>query len=568
VIALSGLQGAFFAPLGVAFVLATLASLLVALTVTPSLALLLLDSRAPAEEPGFLHAVKDRHGRLLARVCARPGLAVGVVAVLALVVVVMAPLFGSELLPAFRERHYVVGISGPPGASFDWMRDAGTRLSQRLLALPEVLSVEEQIGRAEAGEDTWPPGKGEFHIRLKDVGAGGEDKALAGIRNALAQTPGIHSEVTTFLGDRIGESLSGETAAIVVSVQGNDLDLLDKVAAQVASALRATPGTADVQLKSEPGNPMLGVALDPARMVLHGVNRSDAGDAIRAAFAGLDAGQVVLPTRSVPVAVTLPPQSRQDPEMLGETLVRGAGGTAVRLRDIASIGLGDTRAIIEHQGGQRRQVVTANVAPGVDVASVVARAKARIGHDVAMPAGTFLSWAGAAEGAAAAQRDIAWHVGIAAVAMVALLVVAFGGLRPALLILAGLPLALLGGMLAVAATGGVISLGALVGFISLFGISARNAILLVSHVDHLVHEEGAEWSMATILRATRERVTPIVLTALVTGFALLPIAAESGQAGREIEGPMALVILGGLITSLVLVLMILPALIWRYRVKG
>ena len=565
VIALSGLQGAFFAPLGVAFVLATLASLLVALTVTPSLALLLLDTRAPADEPAFLHAVKDRHGRLLARICARPGLALGVVGVLALVVVAMAPLFGSELMPAFRERHYVVGISGPPGASFDWMRDAGTRLSHRLLALPEVLTVEEQIGRAEAGEDTWPPGKGEFHIRLKDVGAGGEDRALAGIRAALAATPGIHGEVTTFLGDRIGESLSGETAAIVVSVQGNDLDALDKVAAQVAGALRATPGTADVQLKSEPGNPMLGVTLDPARMVLHGVNRTDAGDAIRAAFAGLDAGQVVLPTRSVPVAVTLPPQSRQDPEMLGETLVRGAGGTAVRLRDIASIGLGDTRAIIEHQGGQRRQVVTANVAPGVDVASVVAKAKARIGHDVTMPAGTFLSWAGAAEGAAAARRDIAWHVGIAGVAMIALLVVAFGGLRPALLILAGLPLALLGGMLAVWGTGGVISLGALVGFISLFGISARNAILLVSHVDHLVEEEGAAWSMATILRATRERVTPIVLTALVTGFALLPIAAESGQAGREIEGPMALVILGGLLTSLVLVLMILPALIWRWR---
>ena len=199
------------------------------------------------------------------------------------------------------------------------------------------------------------------------------------------------------------------------------------------------------------------------------------------------------------------------------------------------------------------------------MASVVAKAKARIGHDVTMPAGTFLSWAGAAEGAAAARRDIAWHVGIAGVAMIALLVVAFGGLRPALLILAGLPLALLGGMLAVWGTGGVISLGALVGFISLFGISARNAILLVSHVDHLVEEEGAAWSMATILRATRERVTPIVLTALVTGFALLPIAAESGQAGREIEGPMALVILGGLLTSLVLVLMILPALIWRWR---
>ena len=565
VIALSGLQGAFFAPLGIAFVLATIASLVVALTVTPALALLLLDGRKPADEPHFLERFKQHHARLLIRMSNHPRTAMGLVGLLALVVVLAAPLFGSELLPAFRERHYVVQISGPPGASFDWMRQTGIRLSHKLMALPEVLSVEEQMGRAEAGEDTWPPGKGEFHVRLKDIGARGEDSALLGIRKALAETPGLHSEVTTFLGDRISESLSGETAAIVISVQGNALDTLDKLAAQMAQIMRGTPGAVDVQVKAEPGNQMLSITLDPVRMALHGVSRSDAGSAIRAAFAGMDAGEVVLPDRNVPVAVTLPAQLRQDPEMLGRTLVRASGGNAVRLADIATIGAGDARAMIEHQGGQRRQVITANVAPGSDVATVVAAARARIAHDVKMPAGTFLSWAGAAEGAAAAQRDIAWHVGLAALAMVALLVVAFGGLRPALLILAGLPLALFGGMAAVAVTGGVISLGALVGFISLFGISARNAILLVSHVDQIVAEEGAAWSLATVLRATRERVTPILLTALVTGFALLPIAAESGQSGREIEGPMAVVILGGLMTSLCLVLMILPVLIWRWR---
>ncbi|WP_353228648.1 efflux RND transporter permease subunit [Novosphingobium sp.] len=568
VILLTGLQGAFFAPLGVAFVLATLASLVVALTVTPALALLLLDGRAPADEPRFLERIKQHHARALIRLSGHPRFAMGLVALLALVVVLMAPLFGSELLPAFRERHYVVQVAGPPGASFDWMRATGVRLSQRLLALPEVLSVEEQMGRAEAGEDTWPPGQGEFHVRLKDVGARGEDSALAGIRDALAQTPGLHSEVTTFLGDRISESLSGETAAIVISVQGNDLDTLDRLAARIAGIMRATPGTVDVQVKSEPGNQMLGITLDPVRMAQHGVSRSDAGDAIRASFAGLDAGQVVLADRNIPVAVTLPAELRRDPEMLGRILVRASGGNAVRLSDIASIGAGDTRAMIEHQGGQRRQIITANVANASDVGSVVAAAQARIAHDVAMPAGTFVSWAGAAEGAAAARNEIAWHVGLAAIAMIALLVVAFGGLRPALLILAGLPLALFGGMLAVAMTGGTISLGALVGFISLFGISARNAILLVSHVDQLVAEEGAAWSLGTVLRATRERVTPILLTALVTGFALLPIAAESGQSGREIEGPMAVVILGGLATSLILVLMVLPVLIWRWRVAG
>lgn len=565
VIALGGLQGAFFAPLGVAFVLAVLASLLVALTVTPALALLLLGSRAMPAEPGLVTRLKRWHERALLRIMPHPRAAAAVVAALSLAAAAIVPLFGGELLPAFRERHYVVQLTGPAGAGFDWMRQTGLRLSHAFLALPEVLSVEEQMGRAEAGEDTWPPSQGEFHIRLKDVGAAGEDRALDGIRKALAGTPGLHSEVTTFLGDRISESLSGETAAIAISVQGPSLDALDRLAAQVATIVRATPGAVDVRLKSEPGTPVLGVNLDPARMALHGVSRADAGAAIRAAFVGMDAGEVMLPDRSVPVAVTVPDALRRDPEMLGQILVRSSGGTAVPLRDIATIGAGEARAVIEHQGGQRRQVITANVAPGADVATVVAKARATIARRLTMPPGTFLSFAGAAEGAKAAQRDIAWHVTLAGLAMIALLVVAFGGLRAALLILAGVPLAMFGGVLAVAGSGAVLSLGSLVGFISLFGISARNAILLVSHVDHLVAEEGAPWSLETVLRAARERVTPILLTALVTAFALLPIAAESGQSGREIEGPMAVVILGGLATSLVLVLLVLPALIWRWR---
>lgn len=568
VILLTGLQGAFFAPLALAFLLATLASLVVAMTVTPALALLLLRGREPAAEAVALVRLKDRHAPLVARICARPREAAFAVALIGVVVLAAVPLFGSELLPAFRERHYVLQVSGPPGASLDWMKQTGMRLSHQLLAIPQVLSVEEQMGRAEAGEDTWPPNKGELHLRLKDVNGQGEDQALAAIRDVLAKTPALQSEVTTFLGDRISESLSGETAAISVSVHGSDLDVLDRVAGQVAAALSATPGTVDVQERSAPGTPMLGITLDPARMGLHGVTAADAGDAIRATFAGLDAGQVALADRAIDVAIALPPALHRDPEALGKVLVRGVGGSAVPLDDIAEISLGQSRQSIEHEGGQRRQVVTANVAPGSDVTRVVAAAQVRIADAVKLPPGVFLSWAGAAEGTAAAQRELAAHVAIAAVAMIALLVLAFGGLRPALLILAGLPLALAGGMMAMALTGGVVSLGALVGFITLFGISARNAILLVSHVDHLVLEEGHEWSLATLLHAVRERVTPILLTALVTAFALLPIAIQSGQSGREIEGPMALVILGGLVSSLVLTLLLLPALVWRWRFGG
>lgn len=564
VILLTGLQGAFFAPLGLAFLLATLASLVVALTVTPALALLFLHGREPKEEPALLGRVKDRHAQAVTRLCAHPAGAALVIAVIGAGTALGALALGNELLPSFRERHYVLQVTGPTGASFDWMRETGTRISRQLLAIPQVLTVEEQMGRAEAGEDTWSPNRGEFHVRLKAVSGAGEDEALARIRKILSDTPAVQSEATTFLGDRISESLSGETAAVSVSVHGADLDTIDRVAGQVAATLRGVPNAADVGLRADPGTPMLGVTLDPARMALRGVSAADAGDAIRATFAGQPAGTVALADRTIDVAVTVPPAERRDPEALGATLVRTASGGAVRLADIATISLGTERASIEHEGGQRRQVVTANVNGG-DVTGFVKAAKARVAQAVALPPGVFLSWAGAAEGQAAASRQLASHVAFTSVAMVMLLVLAFGGMRPALLILAGMPLAMAGGVVAVALTGGVVSLGALVGFITLFGISARNAILLIAHVDHLVIEEGRPWSLETVVQASRERVTPIVLTALVTAFALAPLALESGQSGREIQGPMALVILGGLATSLVLTLLLLPALVWRWR---
>lgn len=561
---LTGLQGAFFAPLALAFLLATLASLLVAMTVTPALALLLLGRGAPHAEPRLLGRFKDAHGRLTARLLRFPAGIALATALIGLAALLGALRFGGELLPSFRERHYVVQVTGPVGASLDWMRRTGTTLSRQLLALPEVLSVEEQIGRAEAGEDTWSPNRGEFHVRLKPVSGAGEDAALARIRALLEATPAVQSEVTTFLGDRIGESLSGETAAVSVSVMGGDLDTLDKVADQVAAQLRATPGAADVQVKAQPGTPILRVALDANAMALHGVDPADAGEAIDALFEGVPAGQLTLADRTVPAAVVVPPALRSDPESVATMLVRGAAGQAVPLARIATIGLEEGRATIAHEGGQRRQVVTANVRTA-DVSGFVAAAKARIGANLKLPAGVYLSWGGAAEAQKAAEAQLAGHVALAALAILALLILAFRGVRPALLIVAGMPMALTGGVAAVALGGGVLSLGALVGFVTLFGISARNAILLVAHADHLVEQEGAPWNAETLLRAVRERVTPILMTALITAFGLAPLALESGQAGREVQGPMAVVILGGLASSLVLTLLLLPALVWRWR---
>ncbi|WP_067733065.1 efflux RND transporter permease subunit [Novosphingobium naphthalenivorans] len=562
---LTGLQGAFFSPLALSFLLATLASLAVAVTVTPALAMLMLGKTKPHSEPAFLGWLKDRHAGLLETVCASPRQAALACAVIGILTLAGFSSFGSELLPSFRERHYVLSVRGPAGASMSWMREQGARISRDLLAIPGVATVEQQIGRAEAGEDIFPPSESEIHVELdSSVGGHAEEKILGRIRGVLASYPGLNTEAQTFLGDRIGESLSGETAKVAIGIYGADLDTLDRVATQIAAVLRTVPDAADVQMKSQPQSPMMRIRLDPERMALHGVSPADAQDAIELAFQGRTAAQVAQADRITNVSMTFPPGTVRDPEELGSVLVRGAGGSTVPLDQIASLALTEGRPLINHEGGQRLQIVTANPTRA-DIAGFVRDAKAQIARKVKLPAGVYLDFGGEAAGQAAAQRQIAINVAIAAVGMIALLALAFGGPRPAALILTTAPFAMTGGVVAVALTGGILSLGALVGFVTLFGISARNAILLIAHTDHLVASEGEAWTMATVLRATRERVTPILMTALVTGLGLAPLALEAGQAGREIQGAMAIVILGGLISSTAMSLIALPALILAYR---
>jgi Cu/Ag efflux pump CusA len=438
-------------------------------------------------------------------------------------------LLGSELLPAFRERHYVLGIKGPPGASFDWMR---ARARACRTAAGHSRSAErrgaDRPGRS--GRGHLAPIRAKFHVRLKPVSAAGEDEALAAIRKVLADTPGIESETTTFLGDRIGDRArarrprfrSACMAPIWTSSTGG---------AQVAGVLAATPGAVEVRVKSQPGAPVLGVTLDPARMALHGVSAGD-GRCHPRHLCGLTAGQISLADRTLDVAVSVPPALRRDPEALGDVLVRGSGASAVRLADIATISLGTARATIEHEGGQRRQVVTANAAGGANVARSCPRAT-QIAAKIKLPPGVYLM-VGRGRRTGRRPRQLLSHVALAtAVAWwrcwcwpLAACARRCWCWRAA----AGDGRGVGGG-----ADGRRGVAGGAGGFHHPVRHLARNA-MLVAHADHLVAEEGAAWSLETVLRAVRERVTPILLTALVTGFALVPLALETGQAGREIRG--------------------------------
>ena len=561
---LHGLQGSFFAPLAAAFILATLASLAVAVVVTPALALLLLHKARLPEEPRFIVRAKGWHERVLTRLCGAPRIALAASFLAAALAVGGLFLFNSELLPAFRESHFVLGVTGTPGTSLAVMKRYGEGITKDLLAIDGVQSVEQQIGRASGGEDTWGTERSEFHVELKPHLSGkAQDAIQEDIHKVLDSYPGLTTEVLTFLGDRIGESLSGETAALAIGVYGADLDTLDRVARQIAGVVETVPGAVDVQVQTPPQTPVVRVDLDFARLAQAGVSAAEALDTVQTAYQGGVATQVYEESRSLDIAVTLASDLRQDPESVGDLLVRSASGVAVPLKSIAHVYLAEARTSISHEGGRPRQVVTTNPAPK-DVQQVTRAVQAAIASKVKLPAGVYLDYSGTAQGAATAQRDLLFNIGLAAVAVVALLLIAFGSGRATALILGSAPFALVGGVAAVALTDRSLSLGALVGFVTLFGVAARNAILLVSHTEHLIVYEGRDWSLPTVVQAARERVTPILMTALVTALGLLPLAVQTGQAGREIQGPMAIVILGGLVTSTLMSLLLLPALIWRY----
>jgi CzcA family heavy metal efflux pump len=571
VLTLTGLQGSFFAPLALSYLLAIFASLGVALTLTPALSLLFF-ARGVREkrEPRLQHWLKAHYRGLLVSVMQWPRTMIAIVAVLCIGAATRLPFLGGEFLPEFREGHFVLQVNATPGTSLPEMLRLGARISDALLADERIATVEQQVGRAEQGEDPWGPHRCEFHVDLKPLSGEEEEKMAGAIRSILGKFPGIQSEVMTFLGDRIGETITGETAPVVVNVFGDDLDVLDAKAQQVATVLRGVPGAEDVQIKSPPGSPRVAVRLRPERLLPLGFRPVEVLDAVQTAYQGTVVAQSYRGNQVADVAVILDEPARRDPESVERLLLRNAQGLRVPLREVADVFATSGRHSILHDGGRRRQTITCNPA-GRDVASFVAQASREIEAKVKLPHGTYVTFGGAAEAASAARRQLLTHSAIAAVGIILLLAVVLRRTRNVLLVLANVPFALVGGVMAVWLAGvfgeageGGLNLGSLVGFVTLFGITMRNSIMLISHYEHLVRWEGMDWNLDTALRGASERLVPILMTALVTGLGLLPLALGSGEAGREIEGPMAIVILGGLVTSTVLNLLLLPTLALRH----
>jgi CzcA family heavy metal efflux pump len=562
VLTMSGLQGRLFSPLATAFILAIIASLAVALTVTPALCLAMLSRARPHEEPRYVRWLKDRHRRWLDALSHRPRTIIVFAAILCLGAVATLPFFGGEFLPEFREGHFIMHMAALPGTSLPESLRLGRIVTDELLKNRHIRWVAQQAGRAENGDDIWSTHYSEFQVDLNPMSGEVEEGVAGEIRESLKKFPGLTFQLMPFLAERIEETLSGATAQVVVNVVGEDLDTLDQKAGEIRDILRKIKGAADVQIESQPGAPQVVARLRRDRLTRYGFRAGEVLDAIQTAYQGADVGQTYEGNRVFNVSVILNESLRKTPETTGAMILRNSQGLRLPLRELADIEAGPGRHVIVHEGVQRRQQVTCNV-EGRNLASFDKEMRQQIGR-VSFPSGVYPVFSGSAFVQSAARQELLLHSAIAGIGIVLLLSIVFHNTRNLLLVLANLPFALVGGVLAVFATGGSLSLGSLVGFVTLFGITTRNSIMMISHFEHLVHAEGMNWGLEAAIRGASERLVPILMTALVTALGLLPLAIGTGEAGREIEGPMAIVILGGLLTSTALNLLVLPTLALRY----
>jgi CzcA family heavy metal efflux pump len=564
VLLLPGVAGQLFAPLAQAYILAVLASLGVALTVTPALALLLLSNESVhAHEPRFVQRLKGGYASWLARAERHTGALVVGIALLCAAALACLPLLNASFIPQLKEGHFTVHMALAPGTSLPEALRIGKRVSAALRSIPGVRLVAQRAGRAEDVVDPVDVNVSEFEVDLQPMGGAAQAAALDRINAVLAGFPGMTTSVNTFLAERIDETISGETAPVVVEVHGSDLDQIDASAREVLRVLQQVPGAVGTGMQSPPGQPQLAVRLRPPMLARLGVRAGDALDAVQTAFQGTEVAQIVRGNRVSDVVVLLDPAHRRVPADIGRLRVATVQGGSVPLQSVAEIRQVAGRSQIAHTLGQRMQAVTTGVR-GRAVGAFVADAQARIRRELHLPAGVYLVFAGEAQERARAQQELLVNAALAFAGIVLLLFLALRSRRALVLVLAILPFALVGGIVAVLLTGAELSLGSLVGFVTLFGITLRNSIMLVSHFEHLVQVERRTWNADTALQGARDRLVPILMTACVTGLALLPLALRSGEPGNEVEGPMAIVILGGLVTSTVLNLLVLPALSLRF----
>lgn len=570
---LSGVEGRLLQPLGVAFTVSLAASLLTALTLTPALCLMLLPTSRTVrtgQEPWLVHALKRLYSRPLDWALAHPWRVATPSLALFAASALGAARFGRSFLPEFNEGALVVGLVTLPGTSLAESDALAQRVERALMRHPEIAAIGRRTGRAEEDEHVQGVEASEIDLSLDleaparlGLEVRGKEALLEALRADLAAIPGVQATFGQPISHRIDHMLSGTRASVAVKIFGEDLDELRRLGAELEALMRTVPGVVDLSSEQQVRVPTLRVEFDRQAIARHGLAIADVGAALALASGGRVVGQVLEGLNSFDLFVRLGEPGAVSPETIAATPVDTPSGAKVPLGALAALRDEFAPNFISRENVQRKLVVMCNVA-GRDVQSVVEDVRARIESQMSLPRGYYVEYGGQFESAEATGRLLSFLGALIVAGIAGLLYFLFRSVRDAALVLVNLPLALIGGVLGVQLSGGVLSVASLIGFITVFGVAARNGIMLVAHIRHLQRVEGVTDFREAVRRGALERLSPILMTALAAGLALVPLALRGDQPGNEILTPMAIVILGGLSSSTLLNMLLVPALFLRF----
>jgi CzcA family heavy metal efflux pump len=561
---MEGLTGAFFPPLVLSYLLAIAASMVVALFVTPALSLLLLPGAPLARrEPPLAGLLRRGYERALAPIVRTPGrtlLAGAAGMVVVLVGLALVPLLSQDLAPSFKDTDLLIRLDATPGTSHPEMTRITAQASNELRGIQGVRDVGAHVGRAVMSDQTVSVDSSELWVSIDP--SADYDKTVASIQQVVGGYPGLDGEVLTYPKQRIDAVLGGADDNLVVRVYGQDLDVLRSKAEEVRKLLTGIDGTANQQVERLVEEPTLEIEVDLAKAQQVGIKPGDVRRAAATMLSGIQVGSLFEEQKVFEVVVWGAPEVRNSLTSVRELMVDLPGGGQVQLGEVADVRVKPALSVIRHDSVSRSLDVTASVS-GRSLGSVVSDVEGAL-ENVQFPLEYHAEVLGDTAGQQAAQQRTAIIAAIAAILVFLLLQAAFGSWRLAAATFLTLPMALAGGVVALLATGGVLSLGALVGFVLVLGIAARNGVMLVSHFQHLEREEGEAFGPGLVLRGARERLSPILLTAVATALALVPLLVAGNIPGHEILQPMAVVVVGGLVTATLLNLFVAPALYLRF----
>jgi CzcA family heavy metal efflux pump len=560
---LEGLEGRLFTPIAIATIVSMAASFVVSLTVIPVLcSILLRPKEGRTHRDGFLiRAMKKLVEHTFLRVAlGAPMLVIAMVSLLLVAALMLYPQMGKEFLPTFNEGSATISFASAPGTSLQQSNEVGEAGTRLLLQIPEVKSVGRRAGRAEKDDHVMPVSVNEFDVEFHEGGRP-RPEVFSEIREKLGSVPGTFSNVGQPISHRLSHMLSGVSAKIAVKIFGPDLEVLRQKGTEIRDLAKSIPGMADVNLEAQVPIPQIKIEVNRERAAAYGLQPGEINEQVSKLLGGMTMAELREGQRTVDLVLRLPAQWRSSPDKLSEFLIETDSGRRLPLRLVADVREAKGPNVINRENTQRRIVIGANTSVR-DLESLVRQWQAAVAENVKLPEGYFVSFEGEYVAQQQAAKRIAFFFSLVLGVVLLLLYGYFRSVSLALQVMLNIPLALMGGLTLTWLLIDNISIATLVGFIAVGGVAARNGIMMISHYLHLMRHEGEEFSERMIIRGTQERLVPVLMTALAAGTALIPLLLAAHEPGKEILHPVAVVIVGGLVSSTLLDLIVTPAVFW------